>query len=101
MSLACETINVRLEERKGVGRVLSHCSQPSCKFQHVTCVLVGLASVGVCRATALIGDAKQARVWRRETKQATGEGKSGPVETGLTGTAATALICAPISTVCV
>ena len=40
---------------------------------------------------ALIGDAKQARVWRRETKQTTGEGKSGPVETGLTGLAAMAL----------
>ena len=39
--------------------------------------------VGVRRATALIGD----------TKQATSEGKSGPVETGLTGPAATALHC--------
>ena len=35
----------------------------------------------VRRAMALIGDARQA----------TSEGKSGPVETGLTGTAATAL----------
>ena len=40
---ACETIVVHLEEQKGVGRVLSHCSQPSRKFQHVTHVLVGLA----------------------------------------------------------
>ena len=37
--------------------------------------------MGVCRAMALIGDAKQA----------TGEGKSGPVETRLTGPVATAL----------
>ena len=37
--------------------------------------------MGVCRAMALIGD----------TKQATSEGKCGPVETGLTGMAATAL----------
>ena len=37
--------------------------------------------MGVCRALALFGDAKQAM----------GEGKSGPVETGLTGPVATAL----------
>ena len=36
----------------------------------------------VCRALALFGDAKQAM----------GEGKSGPVETGLTGPVATALL---------
>ena len=36
----------------------------------------------VCRALALFGDAKQAM----------GEGKSGPVETGLTGPVATALM---------
>ena len=40
---ACKTIIIHLEEQKGVGRVLSHCMQPSCKFEHVTCVLVGLA----------------------------------------------------------
>ena len=40
---------------------------------------------------ALIGNAKQARVWRCETKQTMSEGKSGPVETGLTGLAAKAL----------
>ena len=40
---------------------------------------------------ALIGDANQARVWQHETKQATGEGKSGLVETGQTGPGATAL----------
>ena len=38
-------------------------------------------TMGVCRALALFGDAKQAM----------GEGKSGPVETGLTGPVATAL----------
>ena len=38
-------------------------------------------AMGVCRALALFGDAKQAM----------GEGKSGPVETGLTGPVATAL----------
>ena len=48
--------------------------------------------MGVRRVMALIGDTKQARVWQRETKQATGEGKSGPVETRLTGPAATALL---------
>ena len=37
--------------------------------------------MGVRRAKALIGNARQA----------TSEGKSGPVETGLTGSAATAL----------
>ena len=37
--------------------------------------------MGVCRALALFGDAKQPM----------GEGKSGPVETGLTGPVATAL----------
>ena len=37
--------------------------------------------MGVCRALALFGNAKQGM----------GEGKSGPVETGLTGPAATAL----------
>ena len=41
--------------------------------------------MGVRQAMVLIGDAKQARVWQQETKLATGEGKSGPVETGLTG----------------
>ena len=39
-------------------------------------------AMGVRRALALFGDAKQA----------TGEGKSGPVETGLTGPVATALV---------
>ena len=71
---------VRLEERKIVGRLgLSHCSQPSrIMLQHVTklCACHGrLPSIG------LFGDAKQAM----------GEGKSGPVETGLTGPVATAL----------
>ena len=40
-----------------------------------------VCSIGVRRALALFGDAKQAM----------GEGKSGPVETGLTGPVATAL----------
>ena len=39
-------------------------------------------AMGVCRALALFGDAKQAM----------GEGKGGPVETGLTGPVATALL---------
>ena len=64
-----------------------HCSQPPCKFQHVTTRYAGgggLACVGVRRTLAQFGDAKQAM----------GEGKSDPVETGLTGSAATALrIC--------
>ena len=38
-------------------------------------------AMGVCRTLALFG----------QTKQAMGEGKSGPVETGLTGLVATAL----------
>ena len=84
---ACETIIIRLEERKGAGRVLSHCLQPSRKLQHFTCVFVG-----VRQAMALIGKAKQARVWQNTTKQATGLGKYGPVETGLTGPVATALL---------
>ena len=40
-------------------------------------------AMGVCLALALFDDAKQAM----------GEGKSGPVETGLTGPVATALLC--------
>ena len=73
---------VRLVERKIVGRLgLSHCSQPSrIMLQHVTtlCACHGrLPSIG------LFGDAKQAM----------GEGKSGPVETGLTGPVATTLHC--------
>ena len=47
--------------------------------------------MGVRQVMALIGDAKQARVWQRETKQTMTEGRSGPVETGLTGPAAMAL----------
>ena len=53
--------------------------------QASTCHLCGWEPcVGVRRAMALIGNAKQA----------TSEGKSGPVETGLTGPAATAMTCA-------
>ena len=48
-----------------------HCSQPSHKFQHITCRVGALAM-------ALIGNAKQPM----------GEGKSGPVETGLAKPAA-------------
>ena len=48
-----------------VVRVLSHCSQPSRKFQHVP-VCLG-SCVGDHQAMTLIGDAKQA----------TGEEKSG------------------------
>ena len=50
----------------------SYGSQPSRKLQHITCTLCG-PCVGVSRATALIGD----------TKQATSEGKRGMVETEL------------------
>ena len=64
-------------------RVFLHYSQPSRKFQHVTCVLSWGRCVGICRVMELIGDANRAM----------GEGKSGPVETGLTGLAATALNC--------
>ena len=75
---ACETISVRLEERtpKSFFALFAAILQVS------TCHLCAWGPcVGVRRAMALIGDAKQA----------TGEGKSGPVETGLTGPAATAL----------
>ena len=74
---------VQLEERKIVGRLgLSHCSQPSrIMLQHVTtlCACHGrLPSIGLFS----------------DTKQAMGEGKSGPVETRLTGPVATALFYA-------
>ena len=57
----------RGEGRKGLGTKLS----PRC-----------VRAMGVCRALTLFGDAKQAM----------GEGKSGPVETGLTGPVATVLL---------
>ena len=70
------------ENRQIVGRktrkVISHGSQPSREFQHVTCVVGGLH--GIHQAMALIDNAKQAM----------SEGKSGPVETGLTGHGLTA-----------
>ena len=71
---------VRLEERKIVGRLgLPYCSQPShIMLQHVTTLI---ACHGRLPSIGLFGDAKQAM----------GEGKSGPVETGLTGPVATAL----------
>ena len=72
---ACETIIIHLEEWKGVGRVMSHCLQPSRKLQHMS-----PACLRALCGCSLSNDAN----WRRETKQATGEGKSGPVETGLT-----------------
>ena len=57
-----------LEDMK---EILLHCLQPSCiMFQHFT-----MRAMGIHRALALVGDAKQAM----------GEEKSGPVETGLTG----------------
>ena len=87
---ACKTIIIRLEEQKGVGRVLFRCSQPSHKFQHCHLCACG-PCVGVCPALVLIGDAKQARLWQCTTNQATGKGKSGLIETRLTGPAATAL----------
>ena len=76
---ACETNRslVRTESCwKTRVTVLLHCSQPSRKFQHASGHCVGFR-----RAKALIGNARQA----------TGKGKSGPVETGLTRPAATAL----------
>ena len=78
-SEACETNRslVRTESWwMTSGTVLLHCSQPSCKFQHAS-----RRCVGIRQAMALIGNARQA----------TSEGRSDPVETGLTGLAATAL----------
>ena len=75
---ACETNHLykwKVVGRKTLWTALSHCSWPSCKFQLGTCVLGGIA-------------------WRLPSmpcRQAMGEGTSGPVETGLTGLAATAL----------
>ena len=82
-SEACEAIHslARMESCwKTRGTVLLHCL-PSRKFQH------GASGrcVGVCQAMALIGKARQA----------TSEGKSGLVETGLTGTVTTALYPGP------
>ena len=81
---------IRLEERKVDGRktrknsfalfaAISQVLTLSFKISPV-CLR---ACVGVRRALPVIGDAKQA----------TSEGESGPVETGLTGPAATALLC--------
>ena len=76
---------VRLEERKVDGRKTRKNS--FALFAAISQVLTfhlcawGLAW-GVCQALPVIGD----------TKQAMSEGKSGPVETGLTGLAATALL---------
>ena len=84
---ACETnrslVGTKVVGRKTRGTVLSYCSQPSRKFQRGTYVFWGRC-VGVCQAIMLIGNAKQA----------TSQGKIGPVETGLTGLAAMALIIA-------
>ena len=71
--------NGKLLEGRLAEQFLSHCSQPSRKFQHGKLCASGRC-VGVHRAMALIGN-----------RQATSWGKSGPVETGLTGPAATAL----------
>ena len=58
--------------------------------QDSTCHLCVLGpSVGLHRAMALIGD----------TKQAKSEGKSGPIETGLTRPAATALLLVVLSNI--
>ena len=82
-----------LEERKVVGRKTrkSFFALFAAGISQVsTCHLnVWEACVGVHRAMAPIGDAKQA----------TGEGKSRPVETGLTGRAATALQMQWMSTI--
>ena len=74
---------LRTESRwKTRGRVLSHCLQPSRKVQQG----IYLCAMGRCvcirRATGLIGDARHAK----------GEGKSGPVETRLSGPMGTALL---------
>ena len=82
--VACDTIIICLEERKVVGRKTwkSFFALFVAISQVSTCHLsVCGHCVGVRRAMALIGGAKQAM----------GEGKNGPVETGLTGPAATAL----------
>ena len=81
---ACETIRslARIESCwKTRGTVLLHCLPPSRKFQHGA----SGCCVGFCRAKALIGNARQA----------TSEGKSGLVETGLTGPETTALYPGP------
>ena len=70
--------NGNLLKDSGFGTVCSHLVL-SFEIQSPCCVCV----MGICQALALFGDAKQAM----------GQGKSGPVETRLTGPAATALLC--------
>ena len=76
---------VWLEEQKEetLGRVLSHSSQPSCKFQHVTCVL----NWGPC-----VGWLSNDVNWQCHASKPRVRRKSGPVETRLTGLVAMALI---------
>ena len=81
---ACETICslARMESCwKTRGTVLLHCLPPPRKFQHGA----SWRCMGVRQVMALIGNARQA----------TSEGKSGLVETGLTGPATTALYPGP------
>ena len=81
---ACETIRLLARTEscwKTRGTVLLYCSLPPCKFQHGAL----RRCVGVRQAMALIGNARQA----------TSEGKSGLVETGLTRPATMALYPGP------
>ena len=74
-NLTSHILHRSLGERKIIGRLsLSH----SVRSHLVLCCNMSprcVRAMGICQALALLGDAKQA----------IGEGKSGPVETGLTG----------------
>ena len=76
---------VWLEEQKEetLGRVLSHSSQPSCKFQHVTCVL----NWGPCIEWLSNDVNRQCHASKPLVRRL-----SGPFETRLTGLVAMALI---------
>ena len=79
----CKTIIVHLKEWKVIGRKTQiFFALFGASSEISTCHLCGWGPcMSICRAKALIGDAKHAM----------GEGKSGPVETGLTGSVTTAL----------
>ena len=81
---ACETINCLLGRRESCCKTLKRffrtvCSHLILFFNRSPCCA---RAIGFCQALALFGNAMQAM----------GEGKSGPVEIGLTGPVATALI---------
>ena len=67
--------------KKTFGTVLLHCSQPPCKFPH-----------GTHKLGALLGHPSSNGAKLATPGQPTSEGKSGPVETWVTGPAATVLL---------